>query len=150
MARAPDRRTRSAARASRSTGWAISRVSSSEETRVTAIGDQDEGHQRQPLGGDDLVDVAGLQGQHAQHRLHVLDRDRDRDHPLAVLAAAQARHRSGRASALATSASSAALRLGARRCGSRGVAAAVEAQLQLAAACAPAAAARRSTRSATR
>ena len=42
---APGRRPR----ASRSTGWAISWVSSSDESRVTADGDQDEGDQRRAL-----------------------------------------------------------------------------------------------------
>jgi hypothetical protein len=55
-------------------------------------GHQDEGQQGPALGGDDLVDVAGLQGQHAQHRPHVLDRDRDRHHPLAALGHAGAGH----------------------------------------------------------
>ena len=68
MARARASRTWSAAADSRSTGRATNRCSSSEDSRVTREGDQDEGHQRPALGGDDLVDVAGLQRQHAQHR----------------------------------------------------------------------------------
>ena len=91
MARARDSRTRSAARASRRIGWAISQLSSRDEHRITRHRDQDEGDQRPALGGDDLVDVAGLQRQHAEHRLHPLDRDRDADHPVAVLGAAQPR-----------------------------------------------------------
>ncbi len=58
-----------------------------QERRQQADGDGD-GDERDlggALRGDDLVDVAGFEGQHAQHLAHPLDRDRDRDHPRTVL-----------------------------------------------------------------
>ena len=69
MARARCSRTSSAAADSRITGRATNRCSSSDASRFTRQRHQGEGHQGPALGVQDLVDVAGLQRQHAQHLL---------------------------------------------------------------------------------
>ena len=54
---------------------------------------QGEGHQGPALGGQGLVDVAGLKRQHAQNLLHMTHRDGDGHHPVAAFRKPQGRLR---------------------------------------------------------
>ena len=76
----------SAAADSRITGRATNRCSSSEASRFTARATRANGIRAAALGVQDLVDVAGLQRQHAQHLPHMADRDGDGDDAVAAFA----------------------------------------------------------------
>jgi hypothetical protein len=73
MARAPSSRTRSAALAMRSTGWAIRRLSKNDEIRVVAIAIRANGSRALRSAAMIWSMSPASQGQHAQHRAHVLD-----------------------------------------------------------------------------
>ena len=81
------RRTRSALSASRRTGPAMVLASSSDSTIITTAATREHLQDREPLGGDHLVDVVALRRQHqrAVHRAKTLHRNGDRDDDFAAL-----------------------------------------------------------------